>query len=90
MKQKAPETPIQNQARKKKKQGKKKKLAFIMCMLPPFKNKKAPNYTADQCEPVIRNADAVNHFGLNLAGAWKESQLFRDAANTGQAEHEDV
>lgn len=35
-------------------------------------------------ETVIRNADAVNHFGLNLAGAWKESQLFRDAANTGQ------
>lgn len=41
-------------------------------------------------ESVIRNADAVNYFSLNLAGAWKESQLFRHAANTGQAEHGDV
>lgn len=41
-------------------------------------------------ETVIRNADVVNPFGLNLAGAWKEPQLFRDAANTGQAEHGDV
>lgn len=49
MKQKAPETPIQNQARKEKtKARKKKRLAFIMCMLPPFKNKKAPNYPADK------------------------------------------
>lgn len=48
MKQKAPETPIQNQARKEKKNKKKKRLAFIMCMLPLFKNQKAPNYTADK------------------------------------------
>lgn len=41
-------------------------------------------------ETVVRNADAVNHFGLNLAGAWKESQLFRDAATAGQAEHGNV
>lgn len=64
-----------------------------MCTLPPFKTKKAPNHTADNNEKtdtVVRNADAVNNFGLNLAGAWKESQLFRDAGNAGQAEHGNV
>lgn len=41
-------------------------------------------------EAIFRNADAVNHFGLNLAGAGKEPQLFRDAASADQAEHGNV